>query len=480
MSTRFDPAKVEPELWRRLGELLRARGLGPAVLRDAERMLPARHDALRLPMVLRLLARQASPAARLARLFVYDDALARSEIEEVLGAELTGSLVARGLVAEAGGTLRSAVRITPFADVLVVSDPLVAPDPVIPPGPTTSELLGCMPPRLDGLSVLDLGCGPGSIAAVLAGRGARVVATDVSERACEYAAATSRLNARELTILPSDGTAAVRERRFDRVLCQPPFVPEPAGETTTYLHGGAHGDELGWRLFRESVPLLAEGGQAIFRLDLAGSPTEVAAQLARDVPTRSFIAFVAPGMPAAELAMAYALAHRASIDASVTDEARRYADAFEAAQITRMSHVIVVGWQGEPGVRVTQPVPSLGALDAARLATARSSCARSLLAGEILARATPSVPRGASLVQRTNLADRAGRVTLEAPGRDPVELSEPVALLVDVLAQGASLEEAADALARRIDRPFEEALEATLGFARSALQSGILEVAPDE
>jgi hypothetical protein len=307
-----------------------------------------------------------------------------------------------------------------------------------------------------------------------------VVATDVSERACEYAAATSRLNARELTILPSDGTAAVRERRFDRVLCQPPFVPEPAGETTTYLHGGAHGDELGWRLFRESVPLLAEGGQAIFRLDLAGSPTEVAAQLARDVPTRSFIAFVAPGMPAAELAMAYALAHRASIDASVTDEARRYADAFEAAQITRMSHVIVVGWQGEPGVRVTQPVPSLGALDAARLATARSSCARSLLAGEVLARATPSVPRGASLVQRTNLADRAGRVTLEAPGRDPVELSEPVALLVDVLAQGASLEEAADALARRIDRPFEEALEATLGFARSALQSGILEVAPDE
>ena len=179
------------------------------------------------------------------------------------------------------------------------------------------------------------------------------------------------------------------------------------------------------------------------------------------------------------LAMAYALAHHVSIDASITDEAQRYADAFDAAKITRMSHVLVVGWQAEPSVRVTQPVPSLGVLDAARLATARSSCARSLLASEILARATPSVPQGASIVQRTSLADRKSRVTLEAPGRDPVELSEPVALLVDVLAQGASLEEAADALARRIDRPFEEALEATLGFARSALQSGILEIAPD-
>jgi methylase of polypeptide subunit release factors len=433
-----------------------------------------------MPMVLQLLVRQASPAARLARVFVYDDSLTRAEVDEVLGGGLTGELLARGVLVEADGALRSAVRITPFGDVLVVSDPLVAIDPVIPPGPTTSELLGCLPPRLEGLSVLDLGCGPGSIAAVLAGRRAHVVATDVSARACEYAAATARLNGRELAILPSDGVAAVRERRFDRVLCQPPFVPQPAGESTTYLHGGARGDELGWRLFRESVPLLAEGGQVIFRLDLAGSPTEVAAQLARDVPTRSFLAFVAPGQPAAELAMAYALAHRASIDASVTAEAQRYADAFDAAKIKQMSHVLVVGWQGEPGVRVTQPVPSLGVLDPLRLATARSSCARSLLSDEILARATPSVPRGASLVQRTNLADRAGRVTLEAPGRDPVELSEPVALLVDVIAQGASLEEAADALARRIDRPFEEALEATLGFARSALQSGILEVAPDE
>ena len=479
MSTRFDPAKVEPELWRRLGEALRARGLGPATLREAERMLPGRHDALRLPLVLRALTRQASAAARLARLFVYDDALARTEADEALGAELVSALVTRGLLREEAGALRSRVRITPFGDALVVSDPLVVEDPVIPPGPTTLELLGCMPLHLEGLSVLDLGCGPGSIAAVLAGRGARVVATDVSERACEYAAATAHLSRRELVILPSDGTAAVAERRFDRVLCQPPFVPQPAGASTTYLHGGARGDELGWRLFRESVALLAEGGQAIFRLDLAGSPTEVTAQLARDVPTRSFIAFVAPGLPAAELAMAYALAHHVSIDASITDEAQRYADAFDAAKITRMSHVLVVGWQAEPSVRVTQPVPSLGVLDAARLATARSSCARSLLASEILARATPSVPQGASIVQRTSLADRKSRVTLEAPGRDPVELSEPVALLVDVLAQGASLEEAADALARRIDRPFEEALEATLGFARSALQSGILEIAPD-
>lgn len=480
MSTRFDPAKVEPELWRRLGAVLRSRGLGQGALREAELLLPGRHDALRLPIVLRALSRQPGHTARLVRLFDYDDALGRAELDEVLGAELASALLSRGLLRDEGGAVRSRVRITPFGDAFVASDPLVVEDPVIPPGPTTLELLGALPARLDGLEVLDLGCGPGSLAAVLAGRGARVVATDVSARACEYAAATAHLSERAFVILPSDGVAAVRERRFDRVICQPPFVPRPAGASTTYLHGGARGDELGWRLLRESVPLLTEQGTSIFRLDLAGTATEVAAQLGREVPTTSFLAFVAPGPPAAELAMAYALAHHTRIDASITEEAQRYADAFEAAGITRMSRVLVVGWQGGPSVRVTRPVPSLGAVDAARIATARSSCARASLAGEILARATPSPPSGACLVQRTRFSDRTSRISLEAPGHDPVELSEPVALLVDVLAQGASLEEAADAIARRSDRPFEEALEVTLRFARSALESGILEIAPDE
>ncbi|MBN8616972.1 MAG: methyltransferase, partial [Deltaproteobacteria bacterium] len=307
------------------------------------------------------------------------------------------------------------------------------------------------------------------------------VATDLSERAIAYTRATALLCDRTIDARASDGAMAVQGERFDWIVCQPPFVPRPPSlaESTTYLHGGARGDELAWRLFRESAPLLAHGGTALFRLDLAGSPEEAAARIEAEVPTSSYLAFVCAGPSASELAMAYAAAHRASLDASVEADANAYAEAFEAAGITRMSGAIVVAWNGDPKVRAKRLVPSLSRVDARRIAIGRASIERATLPDPILARVTASVPEGAVLTSSTELTTRKSRIVLESPHASPIELSEPVALLIDVIAQGASLEEAAESLSRAIERSPDEALEATLRFARDALRNGLLEVAPD-
>lgn len=481
MSESFEPAAVSEDTWRRLGVALRHAGFDEAVIDRAERILPSRHDALRMPIVLRALRREGSAGADLARFFLYDDSLEQGRVEALLGTETTRGLVAGGALEVRDDRIASRVRVTPFRGALVVSDATAGADPVIPPGPTTLQLAACLPGRLEG-AVLDLGCGPGSLAVMALGAGARrVIATDLAERACAYSRATAALTERPIDVRVSDGVAAVRDERFDWIVCQPPFVPRPSeGLARTYLHGGARGDELGWRLLRESAALLTERGTMLFRLDIAGTPAEAAQRIASEVSTSSFLAFVAAGPRADELSMAYAASRSRTIDASLEPVACAYLDAFAAAGVERMSGAIVVAWEGEPRARVTRVVPSLGVVDASRIAIGRASIERAGLPDAALARVTPTLPSGAALVTRNVLEGRSQTITLESSVATPTELSEPVALLVDVIAQGASLEEAADALARAIERPPEVALDATLRFARDALRSGLLEVHPDD
>ncbi len=471
---RFDPTAVARDTWLLLGRALREGGLDAEVVLASERLLPSRHDALRMPLVLRGLERDPRGAALLARLFVYDAVVELERAERLLGARLVATLLEQGALRRAGGGLESRIRITPFHDVLVASDPVWERQPVIPPGPTTLELLAVVPERLDGARVLDLGCGPGSLAAVLARRGATLVATDVDPRACAFAAATSALNEQALDVRAVDGVVA-GERAFDLVVCQPPFVPEPEGsERTTYLHGGARGDELGWRLFREAKEVTRPGGTLAFRLDLPGRPDDARASLERLVPTSSFVAFVAPGPNTSELAMAYALASARTIDEGAALRARAYADAFERQGITHVSHALVVGFESPDRARDVHVVPSLSQLTSEEVTVAREAGLVARLPDDALAKERLVLPANAVLARRARLSSGEERISVEAPSLTPVEISPPVALLLDVIAQGATLEEAAEALARSTDASPEQARAASLGFARDALRTGLL------
>ena len=86
----------------------------------------------------------------------------------------------------------------------------------------TAALAGSMD-VLPGESVLDLGCGAGLLALAAARRGGRVTAVDADLRAIDSARRTLAANGAEGEVLISDWAHAVLDRRFDVVLCNPPF-----------------------------------------------------------------------------------------------------------------------------------------------------------------------------------------------------------------------------------------------------------------
>lgn len=76
--------------------------------------------------------------------------------------------------------------------------------------------------------VLDVGTGTGALAIAAARRGARVTAIDRSWRAVAATRINAALNRQKVRVLRGDLLAPAAGRRFDLVLCNPPYVPAPS------------------------------------------------------------------------------------------------------------------------------------------------------------------------------------------------------------------------------------------------------------
>ncbi len=86
--------------------------------------------------------------------------------------------------------------------------------------------------------VLELGCGCGLTALLLARRGHRVVALDVDPEAVANTVENVDGNDLFLTVLLSDWDAALGDTRFDYVVCNPPFMPGvPHDHTRAFFAG---------------------------------------------------------------------------------------------------------------------------------------------------------------------------------------------------------------------------------------------------
>ncbi len=260
-------ARVTPDTWRELGDCFRAQQLD-TIFPELFHMADAAFEPASRGVRARELRASDGAGAQLLRLFWVGDELSRDEAVAALGATLFEPLAAARVLVEAAGRVRAALRLTRCGSDLLLGEELSGvPDAVMAVGPNTTLLLRAAVPAKRFGSLLDLGCGAGALALGLAPHFERVVATDINERAISIAAANAALaGITNIETRAGDLFAPVEGMTFDRIVCQPPFMPAYEGDAIagTTRTGGSRGDELPLRAMAGTARHLAPMGRALF------------------------------------------------------------------------------------------------------------------------------------------------------------------------------------------------------------------------
>ncbi len=111
-------------------------------------------------------------------------------------------------------------------------------------------------------SALDVGTGGGCQALLMSTHAGRVVGTDVSLRALNFAAANARLNGvQNVQLLRGSFFEPVDGLKFDLVVSNPPFIISPESRFV-FRDSGLRGDEVSQRVVEQAAAHLCEGGFA--------------------------------------------------------------------------------------------------------------------------------------------------------------------------------------------------------------------------
>ena len=135
-------------------------------------------------------------------------------------------------------------------------------DHVLGVGSASLSLLSATPCTPVG-SVLDLGTGSGAQALAQADAATTIVATDVHDRALQFAAATMRANGVDnVELREGSWFAPVAGERFDRIVANPPFVVGLPEVGHVYRDSGLDLDGATELVLSQTPEYLAEGGRA--------------------------------------------------------------------------------------------------------------------------------------------------------------------------------------------------------------------------
>jgi carbamoyltransferase len=182
-------------------------------------------------------------------------------------------------------------------------------DMVYPPG-SDSAILADVVSLVDGGEVLDLCSGSGIQGLAVASASRHVTAVDIGPRAVAMGGANAALNGiANFATLGGDLYHPVRERRFDLIIANPPFVPSPK-RGPAYHSGGPRGDRVLRRIVARWGAHLKPDGRAFAISHLAVRRGEDVAAVCRpwlaDFPGRALVLVLESGSPI-DLAAAQAL-----------------------------------------------------------------------------------------------------------------------------------------------------------------------------
>ena len=206
----------------------------------------------------------------LIRLFLLGEAQSEQALHAALAPVGVPDAVAAGLLLRGNGELWAALDVRPHGEDehswWVVADlsadhlgGRVPRDHVVGVGQASLSLIRATSRRQVD-SLLDLGTGNG-VQVLHAQRHARnVTATDVTPRALAIARATFLLNDLDVTLLDGEWFTPVAHRRFDQIVCNPPFVVGPATTDYVYRDSGLAGDDASSLVIRQLPGFLNHGG----------------------------------------------------------------------------------------------------------------------------------------------------------------------------------------------------------------------------
>jgi methylase of polypeptide subunit release factors len=251
---------------RRLREALDRAGYDPpriaALLKVKPRDLLAFHAIGKVRVL--FLRRTAGGAEldALVRLFLLGEAVEAGAARRALAPSKPEHWLAAGLLEERDGGVAAALQLVPFERLVLAVDPWwgeMTPQYVL--GVSSPSLdLAQMTVRRPARSALDVGSGCGIQAFLAAPHSGEVVGVDRNPRAVHVATFNARLNGLANTaFVEGDLYGPVRDRRFDLIVANPPYVISPESRFL-YRDSGLGGDEIARRVVREGAGLLEEGG----------------------------------------------------------------------------------------------------------------------------------------------------------------------------------------------------------------------------
>lgn len=228
-----------------------------------------------------------TPAALALRLLVLNEDLSDAQLQHLFGAALTADLKEAGLLVPQRADWRFPLRLELVNQLMIVSDPQARdPATVMAVGGSTQLLAGACHPCQDVDRILDVGCGSGTLALLMAGACREVVATDINPRALQLARFNAAFNGvHNIDWRQGHLFDPVAGERFDLIASQPPFLPHaPGTPQVLYLHGGARGDELALELLAGAPAHLSPQGLAIVLSDFPLLDEPLHHRLQRTVP----------------------------------------------------------------------------------------------------------------------------------------------------------------------------------------------------